>query len=635
MRNRILLLALAIVSAMGFNQAFAGSGGPDTYGYVWKDSNEPGGPAYVWNSIVGAPGAQQVSGLTDDNSVAFINFGWNFHYYWTDHNQFKLGSNGWVGFNNIGNIASCFPLIPTQGGSGDNYLGVFMSDLIYTSNSPGSPNPAEVWWWSNNTDTLIIEWSQVPWWTNGSPDWIGSNTFQLILSGVDSSITFMYNDTDPANWTDNGGCNADMEIGIENITGNIGLEVYNEALPPDNFAVKFYYPATVTFQVPDATPKWNANADNAGQFYIAGSNATAQDMVANIANVGNAAITSNITAAGDIRLPGSSSAFWTSSTSLSTGLAAGDDSTVTFPTQVTFTVPNQHYAYKVTTTTAGGQDINPSNNINTVEVVAAPCVGDTMNLTYSSATQPDGGISWAGGANDEGAGVFIMPPAYPATINNVDVWIVDPAGAPTPGQHSPFDIKIYGDNGMPGTLLDSVNVAANAATEGVWYRVRMSGTSTINSGGWYVAWFQGGGDVILGTETQSPISRRTYEILSGAWSPYRDITVNDFMISANISVTCPQGSGVKDDQNTALQLKAVPNPSTGVTSIRYELPTIGDVKVTVVNMFGQTVFSQSEIGAAAGHHRMNFDGSDLANGLYIVNLETVSGKMSSRLVINR
>jgi hypothetical protein len=630
MRNRILLFALALLCAAGVNSTFAQTtGGPDAYGYIWRNSLDAQGPAYVWNSIVGAPGATQISGLTDDNSVAFIDFGWDFHYYWTDHSQFKLGSNGWVGFNNIGNIASCFPLIPTQGGSGDNYLAPFMSDLIYTSNSPGSPNPAEVWWWSNNVDTLIIEWSQVPWWTNGSPDWVGSNTFQLILSGADSSITFMYNDTDVANWTNNGGCNADMEIGIENITGNIGLEVYNEALPPDNFAVKFYYPQSVTFQVPDATPAWNANSGNAGQFFVAGANATAQDMISNIANVGNAAITNNIAIAGDIRLPGAGSAFWTSTTGLAAGLASGDDSTVTFPDQVTFTTSN-HYSYKVTTTNS--QDINPSNNQNTVELVATECTGDTMNLTYSSATQPDGGIAWAGGQNDEGAGIYVMPPSYPANIANVDIFIADGDQAPA---HDGFAIAIYDDSGMPGTLLDSVDVAANSITEGVWTRVRMNSTSQINSGGWYIGWFQGGGNVICGTETQAPISRRTYEILGGAWSPYRDITVNDFMISANITITCPAITpGVRDNVNVDLKLRAVPNPTNGATSVRFDLPVMGDVKVSVVNMFGQTVYSQSEVAVAAGTHIMNLDAANWASGLYYVNLESTSGNMTTKLVVN-
>jgi Secretion system C-terminal sorting domain len=609
--------------------AFAG-GGPDAFGYTWLDSNDPGGPAYVWNSIAGNPNATQVTGLTDDNAVAFINFGWDFHYYWTDHNQFKLGSNGWVGFNNIGNIASCFPIIPTQGGSGDNFLAPYMSDLIYTSSFPNQPNPAQVWWWSNNTDSLIIEWSQVPWWQNGTPDWVGSNTFQLILSGQDSSITFMYNTTDAANWTDNGGCNADMEIGIENITGNIGLEVLNEAVPPSAYAVKFYYPAVVTFQVPDATPAWNANSDNAGQFFISGGNASPQNMIADIANVGNAAISTNIAVAGDIRLPGSSSAFWTGSTAIATGLAAGADSVVAFPTPVTFTTA-AHYSYKVTTTNAS--DINPSNNNNTVELVATPCAGDSMNLTYSAATQPDGAIAWAGGQTDEGAGVFITPPSYPATISNIDIWIAD-AGQ-DPGVHDAFGIAIYDDNAGPGlgTLLDSVAVPANVSSEAAWYRVRMSGTSTINSGGWYIAWFQGGANVAMGTETQAPISRRTYEILSGSWSPYREITVNDFMISANIATTCPVVISTEDQLNAALELAAVPNPTNGLTSLRYTLPAMSDVKFTVVNMFGQTVFTKADMGQAAGGHSLNLDAQNWAAGLYYVTLSTNAGNMTTKVVV--
>ena len=629
MRNRILLFTLALLFAVGVSNTFAAAGGPDAFGYTWKDSNEPGGPAYVWNSIVGAPGATQVNGLTDDNAVAFINFGWDFHYYWTDHNQFKLGSNGWVGFNNIGNIASCFPLIPSQGGAGDNFLAPFMSDLIYTSNS-AAVNPAEVWWWSNNTDSLIIEWSQVPWWVTGSPDFIGSNTFQLILSGQDSSITFMYNDTDVANWTNNGGCNADMEIGIENITGNIGLEVANEAVPADMYAVKFYYPASVTFQVPDATPAWNANSDNAGQFFISGANASPQSMNTNIANVGNANITNNIAVAGDIRLPGAGAAFWTSATSLPTGLNFGANSTLTFPSQVTFTTAD-HYSYRVTSTNS--QDINPSNNQNTVELVATPCVGDTMNLTYSSAAQPDGGVSWSGGANNEGAGVYIVPVAYPATINNVDVWIAD--SGQDPGVHDSYGIAIYDDSGIPGALLDSVGAPANSSSEQGWSRVRMSGTATITSGGWYVAWFQSGANVSLGTETQAPISRRTFEILSGAWSPYRQSTVNDFMISANISVTCPANPiSVKDEMNVALNLRAVPNPTSGATSMRYELPVLGDVKMSVVNIFGQTVFSKTEVGVTAGTHTLNLDAQNWAGGLYFVNMETTAGNMTTKLVVN-
>jgi hypothetical protein len=256
-----------------------------------------------------------------------------------------------------------------------------------------------------------------------------------------------------------------------------------------------------------------------------------------------------------------------------------------------------------------------------------------MNLTYSSATQPDNAIAWSGGQNDEGAGIYVVPPGYPASIANVDLWIAD-AGQ-DPGVHDAYGVSIYDDNGMPGTLLDSVAVGANTSSEQGWYRVRMNAANTtINSGGWYIAWFQSGANVALGTETQSPISRRTYEILGGAWSPYREITVNDFMLSANITVTCPVIIGVNEDVNAALELQAVPNPTSGVTALRYNLPAISDVKFTVVNMFGQQVYAKSTLGEQAGSHALTLDAQDWASGLYYVNLQTTSGSMTTKVVVN-
>ena len=69
-------------------------GGPDTFGYIWLDNNDMGGPSVSWidtNSTW-----TRVNGLQDDNSVGPFNIGWNFHYYWTSYNTLKVGSNGWL-----------------------------------------------------------------------------------------------------------------------------------------------------------------------------------------------------------------------------------------------------------------------------------------------------------------------------------------------------------------------------------------------------------------------------------------------------------------------------------------------------------------------------------------------------------
>ena len=623
MRKGLILLAIAFLTFVSAGNAFALQGGPDVYGYTWMDSNEPGGPSFSWKEIQGAPGAIEITGLADDNSVGPINMGWSFQYYWTLNNSFKFGSNGWVGFSNIGNIAHCFPTIPTAGGAGNNFIAPFMTDLNFT----GTGNPGEVWYWDNGVDTLIIEWANVPWWVNTPSGFVGDNTFQLILSGVDSSITFMYKDMDPANFNDTPGCAADMVTGIENLTGNIGLQVNNESIPADSYAVKFYYPNTVTFQVPDATPNWAANADNAGQFYLAGPNASSVTLSANIKNVGNAPITSNITVNGVI-----AGGILNSSTIITGGLPAGDDSTVTFPNTVTF-ANGGNFTFNVTTNTAGGQDINPSNNSTSVEVVAVECENDTVNLGYSVGSVPDGVIVWSGGgAGSEGGGIYITPPSYPATIEAIDLFIADIDQDPL--LVDSYSLVIYDDNGAPGTMLDSVFVPNTSIIENVWARIQLNGTATITSGGFYVGWYQGGSNVALGTEAVAPISRRTYEIIGGQWAPYRNGTVDDFLMKAHVSTVCPSVS-IKDPKASNILLQAVPNPTQGLTQLQYTLPVAGDVRLSVIDIHGKEVFNTVKTGLQAGNHAIDFNTESIAAGLYFVKLEQGADRVTSKLVVNR
>ena len=82
---------------------------------------------------------------------------------------------------------------------------------------------------------------------------------------------------------------------------------------------------------------------------------------------------------------------------------------------------------------------------------------------------------------------------------------------------SSFTAKIYDDdgvNGTAGTLIDSVFIDSLSIVNG-WNNIALSSPYIINNGGVYVLWYMNGNNISLARENTSPISRQTYEVLSG------------------------------------------------------------------------------------------------------------------------
>jgi len=494
------------------------SGGPDAYGYTWITSLDPGGPVLNWIDITSRPGVQTVTGLADDNSAsAMAPLGFNFHYYWNDVNQVRVGSNGWLCFNSsVSNIASCFPTIPTAGGPADNYLAPLMGDLNFT----GAGNPGQVKYWTNGLDSFIISYINVPFWTVNAPGWVGSNTFQVILCNSDSSITYQY--TNLGGFTANAAC-IDLTVGIENSTGAIGLQVHSDVMPLSNYVIKFDYPTTVLLSVQDAFPVWNTSTTNAARFIF---NTIAFPVVTDIRNGGNTSITSAITLTTNINDALTFANVYSGSASLPT-LAAGADSVYTYPAQWT---PTAVGPYSMQTSTTCSQDINPGNDVLTTELdVVNPC-SPTMTLSYVSGNAPSTSINWNGGANDDGVAVYYNPPVYPYTINTLQYYISSNVGNGYIAQIVDDD----GPNGSPGTILFNTTVPSASVVAGAWNTVAVTPAVTLPGGGFYVVWLQGGTNIFIGSETSSPQSHLNYEILDGSYATLRFDDSRDLCIRASI-----------------------------------------------------------------------------------------------------
>jgi hypothetical protein len=95
-----------------------------------------------------------------------------------------------------------------------------------------------------------------------------------------------------------------------------------------------------------------------------------------------------------------------------------------------------------------------------------------------------------------------------------------------------------------------------------------------------------------------------------------DLFISNFKVGSSIT-------GVTDSEGTFASANVFPNPSTGVTTITAELPSMTDVKVSLTDMYGREVKVIAEGNMTAIN--ASFDVSNLAKGVYMVNYQ-VSGK---------
>jgi hypothetical protein len=210
-------------------------GGPDAYGYIWEDSD---GDSITFNWVDTTSSWKQVPGLTDDNVVGPIPIGFDFPYYWYKVNQFWVGSNGYIAFQD-GILVQPFDSMPFLDPPND-VLGVLIADILF-----GPTSTARVFYYSNDVDSLIVSFLNCPSWDPIDPNGVGSHTFQVILNKADSTITYQYG---PQSGEFS---NRETAIGIENVTGEIGLSYLNDMNPGsrifhDSLSIKFTPPDSIT-----------------------------------------------------------------------------------------------------------------------------------------------------------------------------------------------------------------------------------------------------------------------------------------------------------------------------------------------------------------------------------------------------
>ncbi len=199
-------------------------GGPDAFGYRWKDSDEPGGPAYSWVDIstIGTP-VTFTNGTLDDGWTNLFAMGMTFNYYGIPYDSVMVSTNGWISFvsqtsSYLSNTSIPATALPNA------IVPVYWDDM-------DARNDGDCYYYFDSANNrFIVSWVTWPHYA----DTTNKIDFQVILN-ADGSIKMQYG----------GGLFSLMSysIGIENETGTIGLQVaYNQAYLHNSMAILFNRP---------------------------------------------------------------------------------------------------------------------------------------------------------------------------------------------------------------------------------------------------------------------------------------------------------------------------------------------------------------------------------------------------------
>jgi photosystem II stability/assembly factor-like uncharacterized protein len=90
-----------------------------------------------------------------------------------------------------------------------------------------------------------------------------------------------------------------------------------------------------------------------------------------------------------------------------------------------------------------------------------------------------------------------------------------------------------------------------------------------------------------------------------------------------------------DLQPSSFSLSTFPNPFNPSTTIAYDLPKAGHISLRVFDLLGREVAVLKDGFVEAGTHRVTFDGSGLASGIYFARLDAEGSSQTKKLVLMR
>ena len=107
----------------------------------------------------------------------------------------------------------------------------------------------------------------------------------------------------------------------------------------------------------------------------------------------------------------------------------------------------------------------------------------------------------------------------------------------------------------------------------------------------------------------------------------------------SIMVNFHQTTSISDENATLFESYALeqnyPNPFNPSTVIKYDLIKSGVTKISIYDSNGRLISQILNRMMSAGHHELEFDGSDLPSGVYIYTLESGNFSTSKKMILLR
>ncbi|MGH9869967.1 MAG: S8 family serine peptidase [Candidatus Polarisedimenticolia bacterium] len=216
------------------------SGGPNAGGYLWRDSDEPGGPEFGWVDIRNA--GTLIAHLNSDNQNSGpVPIGFPFPFYGNTFTTVNVTTNGFLSFTSLAFTRGNGPLPSDR--LPPNLLAVFFDDLHFAGGGRA--------YYHNDGSRFIVQWNDVD--RDPAEDAPRDHlTFQAILY-PNGYILYQYLTLD--------GPRTSATVGIQDGTRTDGLTVvFNSAYLRNRMAVEF-----------NQGPRWLTASPTSGRIPAGGS----------------------------------------------------------------------------------------------------------------------------------------------------------------------------------------------------------------------------------------------------------------------------------------------------------------------------------------------------------------------------